>query len=166
MTYEELVNECQRDTAAFKMAFILLGGWGAKNIDSLTPEYLQGNMMTGLYKEKLVKLAKGMAEAPSEVLLAVIQRALPPIVGDGKEIPYLHDFGDEDGICPVCGAEFEYEGDNDVDDSGTIVSWTCPECGASGQAAYNGVFDRHYNVVDKDGNKIPGRDDSEEIEVG
>lgn len=74
--------------------------------------------------------------------------------GDG-DIPPLHKFGDEEDICPFCGGTIDYEGDNRIDDSGTIVSWTCPDCGAIGQAGYNSVFDRHYNVRDKDGTLRP-----------
>lgn len=65
---------------------------------------------------------------------------------------------DEDGICPVCGAEIEYDGDEDDDgNGGGWWDWECPECGATGRAGFDKVFDRHYNVVDKDGNPIPGR---------
>lgn len=160
MTYQELEKACREDTATFRMAFILLCGCGAQNIGALTARALQGNMMTELYKERLVNLAKGMSETPSEVVLAVIQRALPPIWGDGNEIPHLHIFGDEEDICPVCGSEIEYDGDNQIDDDGTIVSWTCPGCGATGKSGYTSVFDGHYLVHDGDGNEIPERKES------
>ena len=65
---------------------------------------------------------------------------------------------DKDGICPVCGAEIEYDGDEDDDgNGGGWWDWECPKCGASGRAGFDKVFDRHYNVVDKNGNPIPGR---------
>ena len=67
---------------------------------------------------------------------------------------------DEDGICPVCGAEVKYDGNEEDDgNGGGTWGWDCPECGASGKAGFNKVFDRHYNVTDGDGESIPGRPD-------
>lgn len=69
--------------------------------------------------------------------------------------------GDQKGICPVCGAKIEYEGNEQMEDGG-VYPWTCPSCGASGEEGYDEVFDgHHYNVVDADGNKIPGRVEGE-----
>ena len=66
---------------------------------------------------------------------------------------------DEEGICPICGGELEYEGDEPQDDGG-VYEWTCPSCGATGKEGYNKVFDRHYDVHDGDGNPYPAPSDS------
>lgn len=42
---------------------------------------------------------------------------------------------------------------------GTIVSWHCLSCGATGQAGYNLVFDQRYNVKTADGNPWSGNED-------
>jgi len=61
---------------------------------------------------------------------------------------------DEEGICPICGGELEYGGDEPLDDGG-VYNWTCPHCGATGKEGYDKVFDRHYDVQDGDGNPYP-----------
>lgn len=65
---------------------------------------------------------------------------------------------DEEGICPLCGAEIEYNGSHDIDDDGGTIPWECPNCEATGKEGYNRVFDRHYDVCDAAGNPVPGRD--------
>ncbi len=60
----------------------------------------------------------------------------------------------EDGICPCCGAEIEYDGPYDHDDDGATLPLYCPKCGASGKAGYTFVFDGYYKVQDKDGNDV------------
>ena len=54
--------------------------------------------------------------------------------------------GDQEDRCPVCGAEIEYDGDQEIVDDGTIVGFSCPVCGAHGKAGYNLVFDAYYDV--------------------
>ena len=63
----------------------------------------------------------------------------------------------EEGVCPVCGGEIVYTGEHDFDDSGGKYGWECPNCGASGREGYNRVFDRHYEVTDKDGKPVSER---------
>lgn len=54
--------------------------------------------------------------------------------------------GDLEDHCPVCGAEIEYGGDQEIVDNGTVVSFSCPKCGAHGKAGYDLVFDAYYDV--------------------
>lgn len=65
--------------------------------------------------------------------------------------------GDQEGICPICGADIEYDNGREDEDEGCFYAWECPECGATGQEGFDRVFDRHYDVKDKDGKPIPGR---------
>lgn len=60
----------------------------------------------------------------------------------------------KEDICPLCGAEIEYDGPYDFDDSGATLPWCCPVCGATGKAGYNFVFDKHYSVQDRDGKAV------------
>lgn len=61
----------------------------------------------------------------------------------------------EEGICPLCGKEFEYECREDDYNGGGTYAWTCPHCGAEGKEGYNIVFDgQHYNVRDGEGNDV------------
>lgn len=63
---------------------------------------------------------------------------------------------DSEGVCPVCGGELEYNGDDIKTCGGGMHPWTCQKCGATGEEGYNEVFDgQHYNVRDKDGNPSP-----------
>lgn len=43
---------------------------------------------------------------------------------------------EQEGICPLCGAEVEYAGENIIDDDGGVFPWTCPNCGAHGKESY------------------------------
>lgn len=65
---------------------------------------------------------------------------------------------DEEGVCPLCGAEIKYSGPHDIDDDGGTIPWECPNCEATGKEGYNRVFDQHYNVCDAAGNPAPGRE--------
>lgn len=158
MKYEELTNICREDPETFKIAFTLFAGIGARGITNATMDDFKGTLQDMENKYEILALAKSMTGASLDAILAVIQRELPQVKGDGEDVPFLNHYGDEDGVCPNCGAEIEYDGDNQVDDGGTIVSWTCPECGVTGKAGYTGVFDRHYRVEDANGNPVPGRD--------
>ena len=95
----------------------------------------------------------------TDVLLAFIQREVPLFEDKrGDRIPPLHDDGDEEDICPVCGSEFEPNGDMDSDGNGGLaMTWHCPHCGASGSSDYDGCFLNHRDVIDKDGDPIDGR---------
>lgn len=53
---------------------------------------------------------------------------------------------EHEGICPVCGAEVEYSGCNDIDDDGGVFPWDCPSCGAHGEEGYSRRFSGHVNV--------------------
>ena len=64
---------------------------------------------------------------------------------------------DEEGVCPLCGAELKYNGAHDIDDDGGTIPWECTNCGATGAEGYNRVFDQHYNVCDASGRPVPGR---------
>ena len=66
--------------------------------------------------------------------------------------------GDQEGICPVCGATIKY-GDSEPMDNGGVHHWNCPECGASGKEGYNEVFDgHHYCVIDGNGDPFPPKE--------
>lgn len=159
MKYEELANICRENPETFKIAFTLFAGIGARAITNATMDDFKGTLQDMENKCEILALAKSMTGASLDAIFAVIQRELPKVMGDGEDIPFLNHYGDEDGICPCCGAEIEYEGDNDIDDDGTTVSWECPECGTTGKASYTSVFDGHYDVEDANGDPLPGRDD-------
>ena len=58
---------------------------------------------------------------------------------------------DSEGICPVCGAKFDY-GCFDLVDEGGIYDWECPRCGATGKEGYDLIFDgNQYDVKLADG---------------
>ena len=156
--YEKIADFCNEDPVLFRQAFVAFAGLGAVKMKHLTPAMFDDkNDLSDEDIEKVVEMAKLMAELSSDALFAIIQRNLPAVEGDDKEVPFLHEFGDEDDICPCCGAEIKYCGEHDPDDSGYTIDWECPECGA-GKAGYTAVFDRHYKVRDAIGHDVPGRD--------
>lgn len=65
---------------------------------------------------------------------------------------------DKDGICQSAAPKSSVTATKMMHgNGGGWWDWECPGCGATGRAGFDKVFDRHYNVVDKDGNPIPGR---------
>lgn len=46
-------------------------------------------------------------------------------------------------ICPMCGGELEYNGDQDIFGETTEVTWGCQNCGATGTQVSNIVFSEH-----------------------
>lgn len=171
--YKKIAEFCNEDPILFRLAFVVFAGFGALKVETITAndivggltkiarELVEDNNKNDLSDEdarKVVEMAKLMAELSSSSLFAIIQRELPAVEGNGREIPFLHEYGDKDDICPRCGAELEYDGEHEVDDSGYTIDWECPRCGATGKAGYTAVFDRHYKVRAADGDEIPGRD--------
>lgn len=61
---------------------------------------------------------------------------------------------DQEGVCPICGAELRYDGPHEIVDDGGLIPWTCPNCGATGKEGYNTLFDQHYDVQDGDGKPV------------
>lgn len=118
------------------------------------------NLPEGM-KTKVKEFIVALAFAPADVIGAFVQRQVSPYEDpDGKKIPHLHPNDDEDDVCPVCGHEgLDYNGDRELDDVGTTVTWVCPDCGATGTSVYNDSFDSHRNVCDMNGIKIEGRED-------
>lgn len=51
-----------------------------------------------------------------------------------------------EGICPLCGAEIEYDGFHEMDDCGGMYTWDCPQCGAHGKEGYTRKFDGYYSM--------------------
>lgn len=66
----------------------------------------------------------------------------------------------QEDICPICGGELDFEEDVSLNDfsqpDGTLYKWSCPNCGATGMAGFFKTFDRHYNVLDGNGNPFDG----------
>ncbi len=67
----------------------------------------------------------------------------------------------QEGICPICGAELQYEGSYEQVDDGALLDWVCPKCKARGKSGYDLVFDRYYQVFDADGNAVSLEDEPE-----
>lgn len=157
MNYQELQKLYHKNPVAFYVAMTAVLHHGKNHFASAEPSSFieESNLLSSEMKKDVAADALAIAQASESVIFAIIQRELPTVESEDGTIPPLHEFGDEEDICPLCGAEIEYEGDNSIDDGGTIVSWTCPECDAIGQAGYNSAFDRHYNVRDKNGNLRP-----------
>lgn len=59
-----------------------------------------------------------------------------------------------DGICPLCGHSIDYIGSYDHDDEGATLNFECSNCGATGKAGYDFVFDGYYCVKDSNGEYV------------
>ena len=159
-TYQELGKIYKDDGhAIFVMALNILYEVGAAALKNGETVEIPGNVFSEEYKTRCIEIAGTMANTDATVLGALIQRVVAPFTDPkGERIPHLHLCGDEDDVCPVCGSsELEYQDGRDIRDDGTMVSWVCPYCNASGAAGYIDTFDRHYNVIDANGNAIHGR---------
>ncbi len=53
---------------------------------------------------------------------------------------------EHEGICPLCGAEITYSGNNIIDNNGGIFPWECPACGAHGNESYSRKFSGHLYI--------------------
>lgn len=72
---------------------------------------------------------------------------------------HTHPNGDQDSVCPVCGAQISYE-DREIQDDGCICLWECECCGASGKLSEDIVFDQHFDIYDRNNNRVlKGRDE-------
>lgn len=157
MDYATLKNKYFRlGDIVFSMALDILMEYGRNFLrqanNSVT---ISGNLISEEMKADVIAYAKDLANAEPAVIIALIQRDITPIDGDGVAIPKLNN-GHEDGVCPFCGGEIEYNGDQDIiDDSDTAVTWKCPDCGASGTACYHGVFAGHEDLTE---GSVPGKD--------
>lgn len=96
------------------------------------------------------------SNATDELLSCTVMRALERLAQNhGTTSERIVNAICQKGICPVCGSEFNYTGDEEDMDNGGVNSWKCKHCGAYGDEGYNEVFDgRHYNVHDKKGDEI------------
>lgn len=152
MTYNDMVQIYRQDNVNFLLALhaIMAHGQDVKEMDVSG----FGNFVSEDTKTKVRDIAIQLQDSSLSAIMALIQREMPTIEGDGKDIPLLND-GHKDGICPCCGAKIEYQGDQEItDDSDTCVSWKCPECGAHGESYYIGAFDGHGAIEEgKEGAK-------------
>lgn len=155
MDFERLKQQYRENPAAFRNALhILLSvGIDALNDVNFTPDFVGGKYVSSKAKAQAVSIAKELAKTDVIVVLAVIQRILPAVEAD--DLPPLHAYEDEDDTCPLCkGTELEYGA---YDALTSTRPWECRQCGATGKAGYDEVFDRHYNVRSKDGKVPAGR---------
>lgn len=163
--YEELDKAyTESGHTVFIMAFNTLISLGRDTVTAMAhpaaiAATIQGNIFPEDFKLEVGRIALMMANADIDVLLAVIQRIVVPFTDpQGKRIPFLHPNGDEEDVCPVCGAEVEYQGDREIDyNDGTEVSWECPVCKAFGKALYHDTFLQHETVMDGNGDCVHDR---------
>lgn len=60
----------------------------------------------------------------------------------------------QDCICPVCGEYVDYNGDQEIVDDNTVVSWHCPRCGCDGKQGSRIIFENHFEVYTSDGHPV------------
>lgn len=64
---------------------------------------------------------------------------------------------EEGDICPLCGGELDFDGDEEVTyENGRFVEthWRCMDCGAHGTQVNDIVFSRHENVTNGSGEDV------------
>lgn len=145
-TYEELSRLFTSDGLTARIALSLLMQVGADQAKyaSVVEATRNGHPLISEPMMKDIEEATGrLADTPQPIILAVIQRVLPPVT-DKDMLPPLPEEDKED-VCPVCGAELPNA------TPGKAHFWTCPECGSTGLASYGKRFIGHTNVLDADG---------------
>lgn len=60
----------------------------------------------------------------------------------------------KEGICPVCGGEYEPWKTWSTGENPGNHNWRCADCGSSGRTVYESEFLGHFDLVDGNGNKI------------
>lgn len=161
-SYDALAEACRNcDSFLVTMALNTVLQLGASHIDDdTTINIFRGSVFSEETKQKALELVQMMRKAPTDVLLAFVQREAGPFTdARGERIPYLHPHGDEERLCPeCCGSDLRYGTDQVSAEDGCYVSWVCGDCGAHGLAKYKYAFDHHTGVEDANGNLIPGRE--------
>lgn len=158
--YTKLQQQCTKNPHLFSIALniFLSKASEALHKEPFEPKDLPGDTFAPDTRVEIAGLVNSLGDTEPNVLLAAIKRDIE-YPAPGEDIPPLHPYGDEENICPVCGAEVESNWDYQLDEnSGMNYSWICPGCGATGKSGYNEVFDLHYEVRDKNGKAIPGRE--------
>lgn len=158
-SYQELETSYRsQPPVVFSLALSILFECGSKTLLSTGCPELTSSLLSGEIKESVYETAILLADTPSDVLYAFVQRLLPPFEDpNGERIPFLHECNDAEDTCPLCGEDIEYDGFKEDDDMGCTRRWSCPNCGATGASGYDECFVRHYNVCDAEGKTIPGR---------
>lgn len=125
-----------------------------EDVPSLMTRYVAdiGNFYTEKKLCKVVTFCKELASLDTPKLILYLRCS-------GMEMGMKIPGADEEGICPICGGDLEYGDDEPLDDGG-VYEWTCLHCGATGKEGYSKVFDRHYDVQDKNGDPYPDPSDS------
>jgi len=103
-----------------------------------------GNLVAANVLTEVVVIAKDLARLRTCELLEYVKCSALTFTRPDQQEP---------GICPVCGSTIEHEVDSAADEGG-FYRWSCPECGARGKAGYEKVFDRHFDVTDRDGKPL------------
>lgn len=144
MDFEQFNRLATGDPMTLHMALELLLQNGRRTIRAVeTPQLMDactadmGGLFTAGKIQEIVDACKMLAGLETGKLVSYIKRS-------GLDVKDPD--ADEEGICPLCGAELEYENDIRTDDGG-FFEWKCPNCGATGKEGYDKVFDRHYDVV-------------------
>ena len=171
LSIEPLLDRVDMNQVTGCQRWIIIGAETGKRANKVIPrrewvdeitEYCAICEIPVFYKDSLRKLFSDLPESrlPWDMGTSGKNVVTFGMGEDGKQ--KIHEIvadtcDDREGICPVCGEAITYTGSHEIDDSGGTILWICANCGASGKEGYNRVFDRHYAVMDRDGNLIPGR---------
>ena len=163
-SYSQLADACRYcNPGVVTLALGVLFQLGTNHISKMTStDCIQGNLFSVEAKQEALNLARMMAKASLDVLLAVIQREVAQYEDvQGIRIPHLHPNGDKELLCPACGGnDLRYHGDMRSAEDGCVVGWVCRGCGAHGLANYKYAFDHHSCVEDCDGCRIGRGEDA------
>ena len=105
-SYSQLADACRYcNPGVVTLALGVLFQLGTNHISKMTStDCIQGNLFSVEAKQEALNLARMMAKASLDVLLAVIQREVAQYEDvQGIRIPHLHPNGDKELLCPVCG---------------------------------------------------------------
>ncbi len=148
MKFEEFDMLARGSRPWLLLAMDLLMENGRKSIQSTDQTELAsqlrsdaGNFIVGNMLAEIVDTAKKLAQLRTCKLLEYVKRSGLEFERPGAPEP---------GVCPVCGADIEYN-DTMLFEDEDYTMWRCPDCGAAGKAVYKKEFHRYSDVIDGDG---------------
>ena len=161
--YEELVEAYHGNPPfLFIVALYAILRHGANQMDeSGAANLFLGYSLSKEQKDAAIKITMLMKRAEPDVLMAFVQRVMPRFRDyRGEKIPFLHPYGDEETVCPVCGRSgLKIKTDERMTtNGGGIAEWRCGYCNANGCAEYRLAFERHVMVEDGARQRVPNRE--------
>ena len=149
MNYKELTDAFRENEIVFRGALVVLLTHGAATLSQPNAKErykVSGNIIDPELQRDMLDLACRMAATDFGLLMAFVKREMAFRIPAGAN----QTEEGEEGTCPVCSGGLEYKGWKATDDF-DARSWTCQDCGATGEEVFTRIFQHHSDVCLKNG---------------